>query len=84
MTNKRFTIESTATELELYDKGKQIGEFTHHEWVARSVDYVVDLLNSLYDENEQLRKELDTFKPVMFQDVRKGTVILYSKGDSNE
>lgn len=32
-------------------------------------------------ENEQLRKELDNFKPVMFQDVRKGTVILYSKGD---
>lgn len=33
----------------------------------------------LKEENEQLRKELDNFKPVMFQDVRKGTVILYSK-----
>lgn len=32
-------------------------------------------------ENRELRKELDNFKPVMFQDVRKGTVILYSKGD---
>lgn len=32
------------------------------------------------EENEQLRKELDNFKPVMFQDVRKGNVILYSKG----
>ena len=33
----------------------------------------------LKEENEELRKELDNFKPVMFQDVRKGTVILYSK-----
>lgn len=32
------------------------------------------------DMCEQLRKELDNFKPVMFQDMRKGTVILYSKG----
>lgn len=35
----------------------------------------------LKEENEQLRKELDSFKPVVFQDMRKGTVILYSKGD---
>lgn len=42
------------------------------------------LLNELAEENEQLRKELDNFKPVMFQDMRKGTVILYSKGDINE
>ena len=42
------------------------------------------MIFKLKEENEQLRKELDTFKPVMFQDVRKGTVMLYSKGDSNE
>ena len=36
------------------------------------------------EENEQLRKELNAFKPVMFQDMRKGTVILYSKGCKNE
>ena len=35
-------------------------------------------------ENRELRKELDNFKPVMFQDVRKGTVTLYSKGDIDE
>lgn len=35
----------------------------------------------LKEENEQLKKELDSFKAVMFQDRRKGTVILYSKGD---
>ena len=33
------------------------------------------------EENEQLRKELDDFKPVLFNDIRKGTVILYSKGE---
>lgn len=37
----------------------------------------------LQEENEQLRKELDNFKPVMFQDMRKGTVILYSKEFGN-
>ena len=36
--------------------------------------------NDLRRENKQLRKELDSFKPVIFQDMRKGTVILYSKG----
>lgn len=56
--------------------------------VVYTVEYVVDALNELGDEidklkeeNEQLRQELDNFKPVMFQDIRKGTVILYSKGD---
>ena len=49
-----------------------------------NVSNVIQLLNSLANENEQLRKELDNFKPVMFQDVRKGTVILYSKGDIDE
>ena len=59
--------------------------------VVYTVEYVVDALNELGDEidklkeeNEQLRQELDNFKPVMFQDIRKGTVILYSKGDIDE
>ena len=38
-------------------------------------------ISKLQKENEQLQKELDNFKPVIFQDMRKGTVILYSKGD---
>ena len=38
-------------------------------------------IRKLSKENRELRKELDNFKPVMFQDARKGTVILYSKGD---
>ena len=58
MSEKRFSIESTATELELYDEDIQIAEFPHYEWVAKSVDYIVDLLNDLNDENEQLKQEL--------------------------
>lgn len=41
---------------------------------------VCNYLNKLIEENKQLRNELDNFKPVMFQDMQKGTVILYSKG----
>ena len=37
----------------------------------------------LQKKNEQLRKELDNFKPVIFQDMRKGTVILYTKKFDN-
>lgn len=40
-----------------------------------------DKVIAILEENEQLRKELDSFKPVMFQDMRYGTVRLYSKGD---
>ena len=36
------------------------------------------------EENEQLRKELDNFKPIMFQNMQKGTIILYSKGGIDE
>lgn len=55
---------------ETYDK---VENDTQYNEVAR-----------LKEENEQLQKELDNFKPVMFQDMRKGTIILYSKGDIDE
>ena len=55
MSDKRFVIKSTATELELYDDDVQIGEFPHFEWVAKSVDSVVDLLNELAEENNKLK-----------------------------
>jgi len=32
-------------------------------------------------ENKELKKELDSFNPVVFNDMIKGTVILYNKGD---
>lgn len=41
-------------------------------------------LKELEEENEQLRKELDNFKPIMFQNMQKGTIILYFKGGIDE
>lgn len=38
------------------------------------------MIFELKKENERLQKELDNFKPVVFQDMRKGTIVLYSKG----
>jgi len=59
MSDKRFVIKSTATELELYDGDVQIGEFPHFQWVAKSVDYVVDLLNKQQDTIITLKRRLE-------------------------
>lgn len=48
-----------------------------------SIKTMMSNMKKLEEENEQLRKELNDFKPVMFQDIR-GTVILYSKGGIDE
>ena len=51
-------------------------------------DYIIkdqeQKIAKLVEENQDLRTKLDTFKPVVFQDIEKGTIILYSKGDSDE
>lgn len=39
------------------------------------------IISALKKENGQLKKELDNYIPVMFQDIRKGNVILYFKCD---
>lgn len=36
-------------------------------------------LKSCEEKNEKLQKKLDSFKPVIFNDIRKGTIILYKK-----
>lgn len=78
MSEKRFVCIDVGYGDDWYitDNGKRLSEME-----------IVDLLNEqqvtisrLEEENEQLRNELDNFRPVMFQDMRKGTVILYSKG----
>lgn len=38
----------------------------------------------LRKENKQLQTELDSFRPVLFHDMRIGTITLYSKGGINE
>ena len=49
----------------------------------RNMGKQLERIKELEKKNEQLRKELDNFRPVMFQDMRKGTVILYSKKFGN-
>lgn len=66
---------------ELAEENKQLKQ---RNKFLEEFDGQAKIVANLKEENEQLRKELDNFKPVMFQDMRKGTVILYSKGDINE
>ena len=84
MSKKIFSIK--------YDTNYPNGRiFDNEKQHTLYIDEVVNLLNWLNDENkelkqenEQLRKELDSFNPVMFQDMRKGTIRLYSKGGIDE
>ena len=50
----------------------------------RNMGKQLERITALEKENEQLRKELDSFNPVMFQDMQKGTITLYSKGGIDE
>ena len=56
---------------------------TANEWLIESQERELkkknEQISDLKEENEQMRKELDCFHPVMFQDMRKGTVVLYLK-----
>lgn len=41
-------------------------------------------IQQLEKENKQLRTELDSFRPILFHDMRIGTITLYSKGGIDE
>lgn len=87
MATKRFTVKqrqgATNYSIEDYYGELPLNEGIYYksnadklcEWLNAQHE----LLNTLYNENEQLKQQLDVFKPVMFQDMRKGTVILYRK-----
>lgn len=56
-----------------------------------SIETMMSNMEKLEKENEQLRKEnkelqteLDNFRPVLFHDMRIGTITLYSKDGINE
>ncbi len=79
MGGKRFVEDYSY--LVNYDKYCILDKVRHKHLY---LDEVIDSLNKqqatisdLKEENEQLRKELDSFHPVIFQDMRKGTVVLY-------
>lgn len=63
-------------------------EMAHHRFEEKELKEKIrkqqSTITELNKQNEQLRKELDSFKPVMFQDMRYGTVTLYSKGGIDE
>ena len=40
---------------------------------------VADLLSELYKENERLKKQLNAFKPIIFEDANGGSSVLYEK-----
>lgn len=97
MNNDTDLNENEVVDLlnKLYEENEQL-KIANAKWLDKSLqDKQIRYTNAnckeltkkylqLKEENEELRKELDNFKPVMFQDVRKGTVILYSKGDIDE
>lgn len=56
-----------------------------------AIETMMSNMEKLEKENEQLRKEnkqlqteLDSFRPVLFHDMRIGTITLYSKGGIDE
>ena len=49
-----------------------------------SIETMMSNMEKLEKENKELQTELDSFRPVLFHDMRIGTITLYSKGGINE
>ena len=73
---KRFEVNLGIAQFVDNRTGKTYSEY--------NLDEIVDLLNKLNTNNERLKKELDCFKPVLFNDRNGKTIILYGKGDMYE
>jgi len=99
MNEKRFYITDTGLGLDtesdemysfgdeedfcrLFDKLNEQQSIIGEQKIA--IDEMITDYKNLEKENEQLRKELDNFKPIMFNSMQKGTIILYSKGGIDE
>ena len=78
MTEKRFTVEKYSIRDMSIDE-KYINS-TYHIGDKGIEQSLCHLLNSLHEENEQLKKELESFKPIIFESDGK-PVTLYKKGD---
>ena len=65
MTEKRFTDDGIE-EIENQSFTDNLTGKTY--WIDHGLDEIVDLLNSLTDENEQLRKELSEYKDFVLSD----------------
>ena len=99
MNEKRFYITDTGLGLDtesdemysfgdeedfcrLFDKLNEQQSIIGEQKIA--IDEMLTDYKNLEKENEQLRKELDNFKPIMFKNMQKGTIILYFKGGIDE
>lgn len=49
-----------------------------------AIDEMITDYKNLEKENKELQTELDSFRPVLFHDMRIGTITLYSKGGIDE
>lgn len=82
-----ISIKTMMSNMEkLEEENKQLKQ--EHKVV---IDEMITDYKNLEKENEQLRKEnkelqteLDNFRPVLFHDMRIGTITLYSKGGIDE
>lgn len=64
MTNERFTIEILDDENWLIEDNETGLDYNPIDGTTRVLKGLIDLVNNLYDENEQLKKELLFFYDV--------------------
>lgn len=74
--NKRFTLKG----IDNFDYGIKVTDVIMDDGIELPQSTVCDLLNDLSTKNEQLKKELESFKPIIFESDGK-PVTLYKKGD---
>lgn len=82
MSKKRFSLKYLDNMH--YVKDNLNGDEYYLYWAVEWMNELIEENEVLKEENEQLRKELDSFNPIMFNDMQKGTIILYSKGGIDE
>lgn len=70
LLNENVQLKSELSKLNILYKAK-----------CKTEERLLEMGKEVERENEKLKEELEMFKPVMFQNMRKGTVILYRKGD---
>ena len=79
--NEQLLKKKIDVETKLYKANEQLlMQMDYDAVIKQNEEDEIKIIN-VKKENEQLKKELNAFKPVCFQDMRKGTVILYQKGD---
>ena len=87
MTEKRFTTNNGSNEdVCLVDNIMGVEYEDNFEDIVKVLNELDDIRIELQEENEQLKKEINSFKPVVFQDINEGTILLYTKehGESND